>query len=131
MTDTKRDEVEHHARPDLTDLTVQEWAAYRCDDAGAVARKLLAENQSLRQRLEAAVHKARGNRLAAEAQAMLRRDAEQGMADRYREGWIAGRDAAAACRGAYMSDDADVSLLNMWRKDIRTLTPPSEGGERW
>lgn len=56
MTDPTptRAEVEHHPRPDVTDLTVQEWAAYRCDDAGAVARKLLAENQALRERAEAA-----------------------------------------------------------------------------
>lgn len=56
MTDPTptRAEVEHHPRQDVTDLTVQEWAAYRCDDAGAVARKLLADNQALRERAEAA-----------------------------------------------------------------------------
>ena len=56
MTDPTptRAEVEHHPRQDVTDLTVQEWAAYRCDDAGAVARRLLADNQALRERVEAA-----------------------------------------------------------------------------
>ena len=44
----------HHPRPDITDLTIMEWAAYRCDDAGAVARILGARLDAARRAEDAA-----------------------------------------------------------------------------
>ena len=87
MTDPTptRAEVEHHPRQDVTDLTVQEWAAYRCDDAGAVARKLLADNQALHERAEAAERE---------------RDGAIQWRNHYRQSWLDCRDALAAARRA-------------------------------
>lgn len=57
--------IEHHPRPDITPEQIRHWASNRADDAGALARRIVAEydREEMFKRLEKLKYKAHEARL--------------------------------------------------------------------